>query len=58
MDAMSTWFSRMGRRLSALLDPQLGPWNPPSSDWNDVDADLRRLRTDLDAIRVRFPDHG
>ncbi|WP_161976539.1 hypothetical protein [Mycolicibacterium sp. CH28] len=54
---MSTWFSRVGRRLSALLDPTAGLWNSPSSDWNDADADARRSRNDLDAIRVRFSDH-
>ncbi|MFN8033237.1 MAG: hypothetical protein U0Q47_08060 [Mycobacterium sp.] len=55
---MNTWFSRVADRLGALLDPHAGPWNPPpsSSDWADIDADLRRLRQDLDAIRVRFSD--
>ena len=54
MVGMSTWFSRVADRLGALLDPYAGPWNPPPSDWADVDADLRRLRQELDAIRVRF----
>lgn len=54
---MSTWFSRVAERLAALIDPHAGPWNAPSHDWNDVDADLRRQRADLDAIRVRFADH-
>lgn len=54
---MSTWLSRVADRLAALLDPNVGPWNATSSDWPDVDADARRLRNDLDAIRVRFPDH-
>ena len=54
MIGMNTWFSRVADRLGALLDPYAGPWNPPSSDWADVDADLRRLRQELDAIRVRF----
>jgi len=52
---MSTWFDRVGDRLAALLDPHTGPWNPLSSDWAD-DADVRRLRHELDAIRMRFPD--
>jgi hypothetical protein len=56
MGVMSTWFSRVGSRLAALLDSHTGPWNPPSSDWPDVDADVRRLRHELDAIRMRFPD--
>ena len=53
---MSTWFSRVGSRLAALLDPHTGPWNPTFSDWADVDADVRRLRHELDAIRMRFPE--
>ncbi|HTY27297.1 MAG TPA: hypothetical protein VMD51_03990 [Mycobacterium sp.] len=54
---MSTWFSRVADRLGALLDPHAGPWNPPPpSDWTGVDADLRRLRQELDAMRVRFSD--
>jgi len=56
MAVMSTWFSRVGDRLAALLDPYTGPWNPQSADWADVDADVRRLRHELDAIRMRFPD--
>jgi len=56
MGVMSTWFSRVGGRLAALLDPHTSPWNPQSSDWADVDADVRRLRHELDAIRMRFPD--
>ncbi|MGY4710140.1 hypothetical protein ACXDF8_11395 [Mycolicibacterium sp. CBM1] len=54
---MSTWFTRVADRLAALLDPHNGPWNPTSTDWSDADADVRRLRSDLDAIRVRFSDH-
>jgi hypothetical protein len=54
---MSTWFSRVAERLAALLDPSVGPWNPTSREWGDVDADLRRQHADLDAIRVRFSDH-
>ena len=53
---MSTWLSRVGDRLAALLDPHTGPWNPQFSDCADVDADVRRLRHELDAIRMRFPD--
>jgi len=56
MGVMSTWFSRVGGRFAALLDPRTGPWNPLPSDWGDVDADVRRLRHELDAIQMRFPD--
>jgi hypothetical protein len=31
--------------------------NRRQSSWAD-DADARRIRTELDAIRVRFPDHA
>ena len=57
MAVMSTWFSRVASRLAALVDPGHGPWNPPSAGWDDVDADVRRMRGDLDALRVRFSDH-
>jgi hypothetical protein len=53
---MSTLFSRVAERLAAMLDPNRGPWNP-TTGWEDVDADARRLRGDLDALRVRFSDH-
>jgi hypothetical protein len=56
MAVMSTWFSRVGSRLAALLDPHTGPWNPTFADWADVDADVRRLRHELDAIRIRVPE--
>ncbi|WP_163694266.1 hypothetical protein [Mycolicibacterium sarraceniae] len=56
---MSTWFSRVSHRLAALLDTDHGLWNPTTTGWDDVDvdADVRRLRGDLDALRVRFSDH-
>ena len=54
---MSNWFSRVAHRLVALVDVNHGPWNPTTSGWEDVDADARRLRGDLDALRVRFSDH-
>ena len=50
---MSTWYSRVAARLEALLDPRLGPY--PAQRERD-DADLRRIRGDLDAIRVRFAE--
>ena len=54
---MSTWFSRVASRLAALVDPGHGPWNPSSAGLDDVDADVRRMHADLDALRVRFSDH-
>ena len=60
MVPMSTWFSRVASRLAALLDPGHGPWNPSLTGWSvgdETDADVRRMRTDLDALRVRFSDH-
>ncbi len=57
MVLMSTWFSRVASRLATLLDPGRGPWNPTSTGWDDVDADVRRLRNDLDAVRTRYSDH-
>ncbi|SBS78858.1 conserved hypothetical protein [uncultured Mycobacterium sp.] len=60
MFVMSTWFSRVVHRLSALLDANYGPWNATTSGWSggdETDADVRRLRGDLDALRVRFSDH-
>jgi hypothetical protein len=51
---MSTnWISRLGQKLATLFS---------SPDWDgfytDGDADARRMRSELDAIRVRFPDHA
>jgi len=51
---MSTWFSRVAARLGALLDPRTGPYSP---NWQDADADLRRVHAELEAIRVRYSDH-
>jgi hypothetical protein len=56
MAVMSTWFSRLADRLGAQLDPTRGPWHPPI-DWDDVDADVRRLGGDIAAVRARFSDH-
>ncbi|OYN82297.1 hypothetical protein CG716_03275 [Mycolicibacterium sphagni] len=60
MAVMSTWFSRVAHRLAALLDTDHGPWNPTTTGWSrgdEIDADVRRMRGDLDALRVRFSDH-
>lgn len=49
---MSTqWISRLGRSLAALYEPNLAPDD-------ERDADARRLRSELEAIRIRFPDHA
>lgn len=57
MAGMNSWFSRLAARLTAPPDLRNGPWIPPSAGWGDVDADVRRLRRDLDAIRVRYSGH-
>ena len=31
---------------------------PRSGEWGESDADARRARMDLDAVRARFPDHA
>ncbi|TDY08910.1 hypothetical protein BCL50_0985 [Mycolicibacterium litorale] len=49
----SNWISRLGSGLSALFAFRPGEFANP-----EVDADLRRMRSELDAIRVRFPDHS
>lgn len=43
-------------RVGALLAARAT--QAPFGDPWDVDADHRRARHDLDAIRVRFPDHA
>ncbi|HET6735758.1 hypothetical protein [Mycobacterium sp.] len=49
----TNWISRLAQELAGLFS---------SPDWDglyvDGDADSRRMRSDLDAIRVRFPDHA
>jgi hypothetical protein len=50
---MSTnWISKLGGRLSRLHSPTRPRFN------GEDDADTRRIRAELDAIRVRFPDHA
>jgi hypothetical protein len=50
---MSTnWISKLGGRLSRLHSPMRPRFN------GEDDADARRIRAELDAIRVRFPDHA
>ncbi|WP_370500929.1 hypothetical protein NWT09_10255 [Mycolicibacterium sp. jd] len=50
---MTHWFSRLGRRLADLY------YLPPiGSSVDERDADARRMRSELDAIRMHFPDHA
>jgi hypothetical protein len=54
---MSTeWISRLARACVALYKAsaiEIYPAEPA-----DRDADRRRIRSELEAIRVRFPDHA
>jgi hypothetical protein len=45
------WISRLGRLLADLYDPSL-----PDRHLADSDADARRIRSEVDAIRVHFVD--
>jgi hypothetical protein len=49
----SNWISRLGTGLSILFNYRPGEFTSP-----ELDADLRRTRSELDAIRMRFPDHS
>jgi hypothetical protein len=50
---MSTnWISRLAQSLARLHPPVLDGYD------SEQDADVRRMRTELDAIRVHFPDHA
>ncbi|MGV0782842.1 hypothetical protein [Mycolicibacterium peregrinum] len=44
------WISRLAENLRRLHDPD--------NYAGDRDVDARRVRSELDAIRVRFPDHA
>jgi len=50
MVPMTHWISRLGQRLADLY------YLPTVID--ERDADARRMRSDLDAIRMHFPDHS
>ncbi|MGE0217132.1 hypothetical protein [Mycolicibacterium sp.] len=53
MDGMTHWLSRLGQRLADLYySPSI------ASSLDERDADARRMRSDLDAIRMHFPDHA
>lgn len=49
---MTHWISRLGQRLADLY------YMPAGSALDDRDSDARRMRSDLDAIRMHFPDHA
>ncbi|MGA5464877.1 hypothetical protein [Mycobacterium sp. NPDC050041] len=49
----SNWISKLAYRLSDLFS-----YRPVGSTSAELDSDLRRMRSELDAIRIRFPDHA
>ncbi|WP_197374576.1 hypothetical protein [Mycolicibacterium baixiangningiae] len=49
----TNWISRLGSGLAFLFGFRPGECASP-----ELDADLRRMRSELDAIRMRFPDHS
>lgn len=49
----SDWISRLGTGLAALVN-----YRPGEFANLELDADLRRMRSELDAIGIRFPDHS
>ncbi len=48
---MTHWISRLANRLADL-------YSPPPPYGGERDADARRMRSELDAIRMHFPDHA
>ncbi|BBX51391.1 hypothetical protein GCM10009645_46880 [Mycolicibacterium poriferae] len=48
---MTHWISRLANRLADL-------YYPPTPYGDERDADARRMRSELDAIRMHFPDHA
>ena len=50
---MTHWISRLAHRLADLYYP---PTAYGAGD--ERDADARRMRSELDAIRMHFPDHA
>lgn len=52
MADMSNWISRLAHRLSDL-------YHLPTVDGpGECDPETRRMRRELDAIRMHFPDHA
>jgi hypothetical protein len=54
-DWLSIWISQLAK-VGELMTSRATP-APFREPW-DGDADRRRAFSDLDAIRVRFPDHA
>jgi hypothetical protein len=53
---MTHWTSRLARAFGTVFrSPGSGRY---PADFSDLDADGRRVRRELDAIRIRFPGHG
>ncbi|MBJ7336234.1 hypothetical protein [Mycolicibacterium sp.] len=50
------WTSRMTRRAREM--GRVFRAEPHPRGRLEIDADARRLRSELDAIRARFPDHA
>ncbi|MCV7369848.1 hypothetical protein CRI77_21690 [Mycolicibacterium duvalii] len=50
---MSNWISRLAHRLADLYHLP-----PVDGGTGDCDPETRRMRSELDAIRMRFPDHA
>jgi hypothetical protein len=50
------WTSRMTRKAHALGRVFRTP--PHLAGYSENDADARRIRNDLAAMRARFPDHS
>ena len=48
----ANWISRLIQRLTGPHSPVLACY------YGEHDADARRMRVELDAIRVHFPDHA
>jgi hypothetical protein len=50
MAFMTNWISQLARRLADIFEP--------SWPVDERDADARRVRSELAAIRLHFPDHA
>ncbi|EKF24256.1 hypothetical protein C731_1632 [Mycolicibacterium hassiacum DSM 44199] len=47
------WISRWAQRLAAAYN-----WTDPARAGAPIDRDAERVARELDAIRLRFPDHA
>ncbi|WP_167759365.1 hypothetical protein [Mycobacterium sp. PS03-16] len=52
----SNWISRLAQALADLYDVTAIAGH--HGDLDEWDADARRMHAELDAIRMRFPDHA